>query len=444
MLILKFKSHKKKTESKSPFHTAQEITTTFTFPILPKHILEHASFEGYSLVFAANPITSWCGKLETHSKDSQSLAFNLLNCSGTNLAFYQIKNYPWFEALAQSVLEDGSTIVDSYTHQVQLPNYEKLKVIKSDVLTIFFNTKSPKMKVRLRRALGGLINSKFYLGEEYGKFLLMYKGELLNKFYSDGSNIAEFINRISPTESEESVQQQDLKDSGVQVLKKSISINGVERKFVFYTSQKEAKSTLEIKFSNQFETIKITDNKGHSFSPTKYKKTDKKVKYPLEKNKNPSRTESVYYRWIYQRKKYTIANIDLYLVSGWETHETTAPSWKLNVIYYNNLESNFAIKQLRKILEEANILENFLLNRLVVQKNLEGKIMQGDYDILLNTVNMGMKKKIFKKFWLLMKYSSILQNITILSSQISSNNTVKILKMPLKNKSMLSLLRICL
>lgn len=86
-------------------------------------------------------------------------------------------------------------------------------MVKSDLLTFFFNTKSPKMKVRLRRALGGLINSKFYVGEEYGKFLRMYKGKLLKKFYSDGSNIQEFINRISLTEKDEGVQQKDLEDS---------------------------------------------------------------------------------------------------------------------------------------------------------------------------------------------------------------------------------------
>ena len=47
----------------------------------------------------------------------------------------------------------------------------------------------------------------------YGKFLRMYKGKLLKKFYSDGSNIQEFINRISLTEKDEGVQQKDLEDS---------------------------------------------------------------------------------------------------------------------------------------------------------------------------------------------------------------------------------------
>ena len=71
-----------------------------------------------------------------------------------------------------------------------------------------------------------------------------------------------YTNRIcSPLSEKEGVQQQDLQDSGVQELKKSISINGVERKFVFYTPKSDATFNLEIKFSNQFETIKIKDAK---------------------------------------------------------------------------------------------------------------------------------------------------------------------------------------
>jgi hypothetical protein len=40
-----------------------------------------------------------------------------------------------------------------YAHQLQLEDYARRNIIKSDMLSFFFNTKSPKMKVRLRRAL---------------------------------------------------------------------------------------------------------------------------------------------------------------------------------------------------------------------------------------------------------------------------------------------------
>lgn len=369
----------------------------FTSPILPQHILAHAKAEDYTSVFAANPITSGCGKLVPKSSDAQSLVFNLVECKDTNLAFYQIKNYPDFESLSKAALEENSTIVDAYAHQVQLPNYERVNVVKSDLLTFFFNTKSPKMKVRLRRALGGLINSKFYVGEEYGKFLRIYKGKLLKKFYSDGSNIQEFINRISLTEKEEGVQQKDLEDSGVQALKSPMSINGVERKFVFYTPKSDTTFNLEIKFSNQFENLKIKDSKGHTFSPKNYKKTDKKVTYPLEngKNLNPWLNQYTIVGSI-KGKTYTIANIDLYVLTSSEQPKQETTDRKIKVLYYNNLESNFAIKQFRKILEDHKILENFLFEQISSPEQFEAKMVMGDYDILLNTINMGMKKDVHK------------------------------------------------
>lgn len=369
----------------------------FTFAILPQHILAQATFEDYTSAFAANPITSGCGKLVPKSSDTQSLIFNLVDCKETNFAFYQIKNYPDFESLSKSILEENSTIVDAYAHQVQLPNYERVNVVKSDLLTFFFNTKSPKMKVRLRRALGGLINSKFYVGEEYGKFLRMYKGKLLKKFYSDGSNIQEFINRISLTEKDEGVQQKDLEDSWVQALKKSISINGVERKFVFYTPKTDTTFNLEIKFSNQFENIKVKDTKGHTFSPKNYKKTDKKISYPLEngKNLNPGQNQYTIVGSI-KGKTYTIANIDLYVLATSEKPQEATSDRKIKVVYYNNLESNFAIKQFRKLLENAKILDNFLFEQVSSPEQFEAKIVMEDYDILLTTISMGMKKDVHK------------------------------------------------
>lgn len=369
----------------------------FTFAILPQHILAQATFEDYTSAFAANPITSGCGKLVPKSSDTQSLIFNLVDCKETNFAFYQIKNYPDFESLSKSILEENSTIVDAYADQVQLSNYERVNVVKSDLLTFFFNTKSPKMKVRLRRALGGLINSKFYVGEEYGKFLRMYKGKLLKKFYSDGSNIQEFINRISLTEKDEGVQQKDLEDSWVQALKKFISIDGVERKFVFYTPKTDTTTNLEIKFSNQFENIKVKDTKGHTFSPKNYKKTDKKISYPLEngKNLNPGQNQYTIVGSI-KGKTYTIANIDLYVLATSEKPQEATSDRKIKVVYYNNLESNFAIKQFRKLLENAKILDNFLFEQVSSPEQFEAKIVMEDYDILLTTITMGMKKDIHK------------------------------------------------
>ena len=254
------------------------------------------------------------------------------------------------------------------------------------------------MKVRLRRALWWLINANFYTGD-YKQYLKKYNDPLLTLFYSDGSNIKEFINRLSASDEwEEAVQQKDLQDSGVQPLKKSISINGVERKFLFYLQKPEKTFNLDIKFSNQFEVIKVKDASGNTFSPKNYKKTDKKITYPLELGKNLKDGLNQYtIEWTIKGKTYTIANIDLYLLT------TTAPKIeqntdvsKISVVYYNNLESNFAIKQLRELLTRAGILEYFLFEQVSSPEELEAKLVMGNYDILLNTINIGLKKDILK------------------------------------------------
>ena len=373
----------------------------FTYFILPKHILESAQYWDYIGVFASSPITSACWKLQPRTSDPQSLIFNLMNCDDTNLAYYQIKNYPDFESFSKSVIEENNTIVDMYAHQLQLWDYARKNIIKSDILSFFFNTKSPKMKVRLRRALGWLINAKFYVWDEYWKFLKMYREPLLTTFYSNWENIKEFINRVSLTEKDEGVWQQELEDSWVQALKTPISINWVERKFVFYTPKREDNINLEIKFSNQFENIKITDTKGHSFSPTNYKKTDKKVTYPLEIWKNLNNGLNQYtIVWTIKDKTYTIANIDLYMIeieqNQWQEAINEENNWKISVVYYNNLESNFAVKQFKKILEDAWIIDNFTFTQVSSPEALEAKLVMGDYDIILNTINIGMKKDILR------------------------------------------------
>ena len=55
------------------------------------------------------------------------------------------------------------------------------------------------MKVRFRRAFGGLINANMYKGE-YRNYLKKYTDPLLAQFVSDGSNIKEFLNRLNQPE----------------------------------------------------------------------------------------------------------------------------------------------------------------------------------------------------------------------------------------------------
>ena len=115
----------------------------------------------------------------------------------------------------------------------------------------------------------------------------------------------------------------------------------------------------------------MKDTKGHTFSPKNYKKTDKKISYPLEngKNLNPGQNQYTIVGSI-KGKTYTIANIDLYVLATSEKPQEATSDRKIKVVYYNNLESNFAIKQFRKLLENAKILESYGLDILHVSSGV--------------------------------------------------------------------------
>ena len=52
------------------------------------------------------------------------------------------------------------------------------------------------------------------------------------------------------------------------------------------------------------------------------------------------------------------------------------------------------VEHLKKIFEEGDIVDSFDFVRVESVEEMEGKLLAGDYDIILNTINMGFKKDI--------------------------------------------------
>lgn len=372
----------------------------FTQYILPSKVLQSANLANYQSNFASNPVTSACGKIETKNNDINSLVYNLSQCKDTHLGYYQIKMYDSFESLSKQANDNTKAIVDVYSNEVSLDGYRKVQIVNNRLLTAFFNTKSNTMSVRLRRALGGLIHAKFYTGD-YQNFLLKYQDELLNKHFSNGTNIQEFINRSSLIANQSnSVAEQDLEDSGVKILKNTISINGVERRFVFYLEKPSNNFDLTINFSNQFEDIKIQHEWGKTWSPKNYDKKQKKVTYTLKwwENFEPGQNHYTITGKI-KGKSYTIAKLDIYGIEKQTNEEQEGSSdeeRKIKFIYYNNPESNFTIQQLKQLFRAYGILESFRFEQVSNLEQMEAKLVLGDYDIILNTIDLGMKKDMVK------------------------------------------------
>ena len=228
----------------------------FINAVLPKHIVGSMDLDEYKSYFSLSPVTDWCAKIMSQTKDVNSLIFDLNECSDTNFAYYQVKNYESFEEFESFLRwKKEKAIVDAYASTYWLEWFTGQNVLTSKLLWVFFNTDSWKANVRLRRSLWWLIYHNFFTWD-YSQYLKEYDWEILNYYVSAGENVAEMINRLSLSD-DETVDANDLKDSWAQELPSSMSINGVDRKFVFFLEKPENNKDLEIRFSNEFSNIKV-------------------------------------------------------------------------------------------------------------------------------------------------------------------------------------------
>jgi hypothetical protein len=53
---------------------------------------------------------------------------------------------------------------------------------------------------------------------------------------------------------------------------------------------------------------------------------------------------------------------------------------------------------MQDIFQQANITENFEFKKIATPEELQGKLMVGDYDILISAVDMGLKQDLTKLF----------------------------------------------
>lgn len=178
-----------------------------------------------------------------------------------------------------------------------------------------------------------------------------------------------------------------------------MSINGVDRKFTFFTQKFDGAKNLEIKFSNEFENIKITGPDGSIYTPPNYKKADKKLNYKLTMDSNIKVGSNQFTISGYIKgKTYTIASIDIYVFEALSPQQQEENQRKLNVLFYSEPSSIFVAQQLREIFRSAGILENFIFEEVFNPEELEGKLLMGTYDIYIGSVELGSRSDILALF----------------------------------------------
>lgn len=369
----------------------------FTNSILPKHILSSSTLDDYRINFAINPISNACATILTQTKDENSLIFNLTKCSDTNFSYYQIKSYRDFEEMDNFLQWWKKSIVDVYESPYSLEWFDAKRVLTPYLMWIFFNTNSQKLTVRIRRSLWGLINAKFYTGD-YQQYLQPYDGAFLNQFYSSGETIQDLISRIN-LDQDSTINELDLKESWAKELPNSITINWVDRKFIFFMQQPTDSRMLDINFNNAFDSIKIISPSGAVFTPKNYKPNDKKVSYKFTMNDNLKIWSNQYtIQWTLRGKTYTIASIDIYVFEHLTQQTTWDQQRKFNILYYSDFASVFVAQQLRALLKDAWILDNFIFEEVHNAEELEWKLLMWSFDLYISMIDLWSKKNIFSLF----------------------------------------------
>ncbi len=366
----------------------------FTQYILPYHVLKNFDFQSYREIFAVQPTYTNCANIVSQTSDQYSLIFNLVNCFDTNLNFYQIKNHVSFDAFSSVIEEKKSSIVDVYLWDKTYPWYEQHNLLTNKIITVFFNTNSDKLRVRTRRALWGLIKRNFY-SSWYTNYLTKNSDGLFDVFLSTGTNIKDYL---TTSYDEDSVAKKDLIDSGIQPLSKDISVKGENKKFVFYTETEPLKTDISFSFDTTYERIALEYNKK-LISASSYSAKNKKGSFSI------GTSLKTFWTWLNKytllgrnnNKKVTIATLDVYNVSE-EKAQTTWTIEPISILYYNEPIYNAIVINLQSIFATFNIGNHFSFERIDSLQDLEGRLLLGDYDIIINTIDMWLKKDITKIF----------------------------------------------
>ncbi len=367
----------------------------FTNYILPNHILANSNLSDYKEMFAFKPVYTNCANLVWQSNDKYSLVFNLVNCNQSNLNFYQVKNAISFDSFKVSTKNWENSIIDAYIGDETLPGYIAKKTLTNQLMIVFFNTSSDKLRVRWRRVLWWLIKHNFYTSG-YDTYFKKNDDGLFDVFQSTGVGVKDLLNREY---TENLITKDDLVDINVQVLPKSISLAWENQKLVYFIDTWVSLPT-EFWFNKSYDKITI-EYKGKSYTPKHFVKWWKSWWYTF------GTTEKTLGSWLnkymmygYNKSQKTlITSLDIYnVVPQTQINESDIPPVKLTVVYYSNAINDFVVERLTRIFKDATISENFVFENIKTPQELQGRLMVGNYDLLINTVDMGLKKDLTKLF----------------------------------------------
>lgn len=378
-------------------NSSQDNTLFFTNYILPKHALLEPNEMMYKQSFALEPVYNNCAKIKPQTTDQDSLIFDLSNCSDTSLWYYQIKKVKSFETFKESLSQMNWSIIDVYQGGWEADWYNTVNLKTNKLVALFFNTKSEKMTVRLRRALWWFIAYNFFQEDEDNDFIEKYNRDIFNQYLSTWSNVTDFLKRVSVNRT---LTKDELIESGVKPYTGKVTFTDKNKVFAFYTESDSQKFTFNMTFETAYKKIGIQQNNDtwNLLYPTDYSEKNKSASFVASKEKNNLvdwlNTYIIY--WISGDKKDQIWTINLYNLKSEE--DTNSDVEQLNVLYFDNDVSNYIVSRLKIMFKENGIDGNFRFFRFDDVNEMEWKLTAWDYDIVINSIDMWLNKDISALF----------------------------------------------
>jgi len=387
----------------------------FTNFILPEHILANQDFEYYKQVYGSNPVVSTCAQIQSGKNNTQSLIYDLSNCEKYPLKFYQVTKI-WDDDNSENEVFEENSIDLAYSQITNklLPN----TYIQNQFETVFFNANKIQ-NLDLRKHLASYINtaaSEWSLDDKWGfvQDHFLYN-EIIDK---ENFSQADFIDLLTrqTTSIEESPTVQALEKT--EAIPWTISAEEI-------SLDKESPTQYRLKTLDEgIERFKVEINFDTAYTRVSVKHNDG-VPYFLQ-SYSPE-TESAIYN-LNPTFRNIVSGKNTYIVSGYDETEEISKQRYVEV-EYSDIQPTITTQLVQEIEEEVeeenkpltflyfkddshesiiedikNKLQNDGLEGYVnfewVDDNdvLEGRLTAGEYDLILRTINMWLRRDLSSLF----------------------------------------------
>lgn len=379
----------------------------FTNFILPSHILANQPLAMYAELFANSPISSSCGTLQPAPNDQTSTVFDLSWCAETNIRYYQVKAFSEVSDI-EEYIPTSSLTIDMSIDQLQIEWYTDHPILANKLQAFFFNTKSESFAPSKRKKVGDAFASIFAATDTQDYLIkdpyLFDQYEITN--LSETWAISKLRKGIVTQAASTSPTEQILE---LAALPTTLARDTDNRSQEYQVSTRiQDKYQMIRTFPETFDRLSVIHNTGAEYFPASYSAITQSSLYNL----NPLFNN-------------IIAGINTYTIRGYRADESVV-TYTLIVEYLNTtnsaivvdeavVEQDTSITPLRVIsfsdTTSIQIIED-LQQSLVVfgmsdlfefemydeRSEYEGKLTSRDYDIVLRTINLWLRKDLSALF----------------------------------------------